>query len=305
MPKKHKVKAINVYWWRVREGKGNFGDELSPYLISKLTGRPINQILIPSSGHDYFYKAISQIYHKVIPLKYIPLLIKQYFIQEFIAGIGSIISILNKSSCHVWGSGIIKIDDKINPAHFHAVRGKYTQIRLNELNLSVPSALGDPSLLLPIVYKPQINKTHKIGIIPHHIHYNDVSMKIKDHNVKVINLLDDIETIIDEINKCEYIISTSLHGIIVPQAYGIPSLWFTYDEKPLFGDNIKFYDYFSSVGIVEYLPFKLIPEQLNKDVIINLFKKYSKYSKINKPLIQIQKELINAAPFAILDKYMI
>ena len=62
--------------------------------------------------------------------------------------------------------------------------------------------------------------------------------------------------IIDEINSCQVIISSSLHGIITCHAYNIPCLWYKFSEK-IVGDGIKFADYFSSVNIKPYNPFKL------------------------------------------------
>jgi len=296
-------KKLNVYWYKVKEGSGNFGDELNHYIIAKLSGHNIDRILIPSTGLDYIFRSLSSIYHGVISFKDIEVLVKQFFINDFISGIGSIIPILNSQSCKVWGSGIISRDDKINPATFLAVRGRYTQNRLRELNLPVPEILGDPALLLPIIYPVKALKKFKLGIVPHHIHYESISEKVKSDKIIVINLTNNIEKIINEIASCEYIISTSLHGIIVSQAYSIPSLWYAYKEKSLYGDNIKFYDYFSAVGIDEYSPFNLIPEKLELDNIIALFKNLHEVTLIKKPLEEIQKSLIKVAPFNILDKY--
>ena len=49
--------------------------------------------------------------------------------------------------------------------------------------------------------------------------------------------------------SCERIFSTSLHGVIVAQAYGIPVKWITFDKLPIHGDErYKFYDYFLGVN---------------------------------------------------------
>jgi len=44
-----------------------------------------------------------------------------------------------------------------------------------------------------------------------------------------------------------------LHGVIVAQAYGIPAIWIQFSDK-LSGDNVKYEDYFLSVGIQPYQP---------------------------------------------------
>lgn len=297
------MKKINLYWYKTRDGHGNFGDELNHFIVSKLSGRKINQILVPSEGFDYIYKSLSSIYNKYISIKDIPKLIRQFFVSDLVIGIGSVIAIPKNSKAHIWGSGIIKKDDLINKANFYAVRGVYTQKRLKELHLPVPNIIGDPALLLPLVFVANIKKKFKLGIIPHFIHYENVNNQFCDDSILIINLLDPIEKIITEIVSCECTISTSLHGIIVSQAYKIPSLWYEISEKPLSGDNIKFHDYFSSVGIEEYSPFALRTENFDLEKHLETFKTNNHITLINKELTEIQQKLISVAPFPILEKY--
>jgi len=297
-------KRINVFYWKLQEGHGNFGDELNNYLISRLSGCKVDRVIIPLSGFNYINLALRYIYYKQISYKKIPKIIKQFFIDDYILGIGSVISRNDSKYCKVWGTGIMSKVDQIKPAVFCAVRGKYSQKRLNELNLPVPETIGDPAILMPVIYTPNSSKKFKVGIIPHFIHYKSIKKKIKDETIIVIDLTDKIENIIDQINSCQYTISTSLHGIIVAQVYKIPSLWFTYNEESLPGDNIKFYDYFSSVGIDEYIPFVLNLEELETDDIIQLFDKFSHISVVNKDINEIQNKLLDAAPFSVLEKYM-
>ncbi len=101
----------------------------------------------------------------------------------------------------------------------------------------------------------------------------------------------------------EFTISTSLHGIIVSQAHNIPSLWYRILEKPLTGDSIKFYDYFSSVGIDEYEPFELSIRDFQIDRTIKQFELYEEVTIIKNDLSKIQQDLIRVAPFRVLDEY--
>jgi len=301
------MKKINLYWYHLKLNHGNFGDELGPFIISRLTNCNINNILIPSTGFDYIHRALNMIFKMIFnrspSIRKISQLVSQYFCKNFIVSIGSVIKQINCINCKVWGSGIIKRDEIIKPALFYAVRGKYTQKRLRELNLPIPNVIGDPALLLPIIYTVKKTYKYKLGIIPHFMHYVDIVSKFKSEENLIINLTNPIEQILEEINSCQNTISTSLHGIIVSQAYGIPSLWYTYKSNQINGDNIKFYDYFSSVGIDEYKPFELIAESFNVSNTILNIKNNQDLSLIKEDLHCIQKDLINSAPFSVLNKY--
>lgn len=62
--------------------------------------------------------------------------------------------------------------------------------------------------------------------------------------------------VIDQITKCRRIISTSLHGLIVAEAYGIPAVWLS-DKIP----HTKYQDYYLSTGR-EVLPANTLEEAL-------------------------------------------
>ena len=296
-------KIINVYWYKVKLGYGNFGDELNCYLIQKLSGNRIRRIIVPLSGIKYIYRCFRLLKYRIISIIDIPKLINQYFINDFIVAIGSVISIPNNKNAKIWGSGIIKRDDLINEAKFYAVRGKYTQNRLIELGFTPPKTLGDPAILLPLVYKSNTDKKFKLGIIPHHIHYKKIKDIVNNNEILIVDLTEKIEVVIDNINSCDYTISTSLHGLIVSHVYNIPSIWFNFGGDSLFGDDIKFIDYFSSVNIKEYMPFPIIISEIQIQDIITIFKSNIEKSKINCDLSLLQRDLIESAPFDIIDKY--
>jgi hypothetical protein len=302
------MKKIYLYWFKKKGKYGNFGDELGPYIIRNLSGKTIYRILIPRSSIKLVLSYIKGLISKNYFVKDVNKIFTGFFLNgKYIISIGSIIG-WGSGPRIVWGSGILSITEKIDDGKFLAVRGKYTQRRLLNLGYKSPEILGDPALLLPIVYEPSKEVRYKIGIVPHHSHYKDIIYNINniDKNFKVINLIGEIENIIEEITSCEYIISTSLHGLIVAQAYRIPSLWYKYPKIELRGDNVKFYDYFSSVGIPEYQPYLL--KEINLLDIIEVQKNFE--NNVDKTLIKknlslIQRRLINAAPFPILEKFKV
>ena len=119
----------------------------------------------------------------------------------------------------------------------------------------------------------------------------------------VINLLDDIDTVTENITSCGYTVSSSLHGLIVSHAYNVPSLWVNFSDDKLVGDNIKFKDYFSSVDISFYAPFQINLDQINIDKIIELVNSNNSITVIQNDLKLIQRDLIRVAPFPVLENF--
>ena len=207
--------AIWAYWY----APGcNFGDWLTPYLIKKISGHDANfALLVPDGQYIHFC-------------------------------VGSILSKVTNQSI-VWGSGLMfDIIPEIKPHKVLAVRGPLTRKLLLSSGIECPEIYGDPCLLLPRFYKPQIKKKYKFGVIPHFIDNKNFWLeKIKDRDdTIVIDICGKIEDVIDEICSCKAIASSALHGLITADAYGIPSVWIKFSNKVL-GSGFKFRDYYASI----------------------------------------------------------
>ena len=119
------------------------------------------------------------------------------------------------SRCIVWGSGIINQEDNIQNSTFLAVRGKYTQARIKELGYTAPEVIGDPALIMPLIYNPDVKKKYKLGIIPHITHYEIIRSKIASSEIKIIKLDDhDLEKVIDEIVSCSILFPLPFMGLL-------------------------------------------------------------------------------------------
>src|SRR5699024_10245514 len=53
--------------------------------------------------------------------------------------------------------------------------------------------------------------------------------------------------VVAQIANASSIVSTSLHGLIIAQAYGVPWIWLRVIDQELIGGDFKFKDFFSTV----------------------------------------------------------
>jgi pyruvyltransferase len=102
-----------------------------------------------------------------------------------------------------------------------------------------------------MIYNPQIEKKHKWGFIPHYIEFEeDKDLEVIHHmeslGFQIIDVCSGTEKFVDELLECENVISSSLHGLIAADAYGIPNARVNVSNK-LIGGDFKFKDYCYSV----------------------------------------------------------
>lgn len=304
--KKKKKSTIYLFWHKHNEKHGNFGDELNLYLFEKLFEDTYQIVHTP--GH-YLLKNRSNLLRLIFRLvraqhyknfkQFTESIELNLLFNKITIAIGSVIHVHSARNCQVWGAGIMRKNDRIKPAKFLAVRGYRTLERLKQLSLiahNIP--VGDPAVLLPLVYKPNI-EGGKIGLIPHHVQFEGTKSKYSHlSNVLIIDLLDPIEKVINEICSCEYTLSSSLHGIIVSHAYHINSIWCDFDSNKVHGDNIKYYDYFSSLDIE---PYEVISsEDKIKKLISEGFSE--KFMPTEGKIEYMQQQLLKSAPFELKEK---
>ncbi len=151
-------------------------------------------------------------------------------------GVGSVFHAIRKGDV-VWGTGSISnIPFNLPECKILAVRGKLTE-KLFNLNVGV---YGDPAILLPLIYNPQVEKKHKVGIVEHY-----VDRGLYPGEGYRIEVESNWKQFVKEIKSCEKIISSSLHGCIIAEAYGIPAKWVKLSNKVI-GNGFKFYDWLSA-----------------------------------------------------------
>jgi pyruvyltransferase len=229
---------IYAFWCRI-PSRPNFGDALTPWLVRRITGQ-----------HPIFVRPEDR-RHK-------------YFVT------GSVLSYAG-TGCSVWGAGIMYRNDFVSPeANLLAVRGPLTRTRALECGADCPPVYGDPAMLLPRFYRPGPKQRHGLGIIAH---FSDrprlPASSQHSEEIRWIDIQDPVESVIDQIASCEFVASSSLHGLIASHAYGIPAVWVKFRNLPS-GDDSKFQDYFLSIGEEPPTPFWLRYDHIDCDTLARL-----------------------------------
>ena len=256
--------------WLCRIRPNNWGDDLNLFFLKEISVRKISYY--PTS-----------------------LLSRFLGLKNYIC-IGSTIETRSNKNAVIWGAGLIRKDGVPQKPHkIYAVRGPLTRKRLLELNINCPPVYGDPALLLPSYYQPKnIAKKYKIGFIPHYVDQNnEILNSLLFQGGEDVTFIDlkkyhDWKQIINAICSCEFIVSSSLHGIIASDAYGIPNIWVKFSDK-VTGNGFKFQDYFASVK-------RDISEPIQMTDKVSLDDLFSMKEKYVKPIIKIQS-LIESCPF--------
>jgi pyruvyltransferase len=148
----------------------------------------------------------------------------------------------------VIGSGKLRDTSKVDlsKATVLALRGPLTAASVNARKGFV---LGDPGLLADELV-PEVEKIHQLGIVPH---WSDTKLEhrpeFKKFNPVIIRPSGDPLEVIRQIGQCRKIVASSLHGIIVADAYGIPRRIEMTERFAKEGGDFKFRDYSATVGL--------------------------------------------------------
>lgn len=208
---------IPLFYWQPASFV-NFGDYLSLKLVERIVGQSIG--------------------------------IKINEKQKKLLAVGSILA----RACDgdiVWGSGISgkrfkKTDYTFTNLDIRAVRGPLTrQFIMKNFNIFCPEVYGDPVLLLPYFFpefKKKQSPSYDYIIIPH---YTEQKMFPKKKYKNVVYPTEPWNVVIEKILDSKLVISSSLHGIIVAEAYNIPARWLRVSEnEPPF----KYEDYYAGTN---------------------------------------------------------
>ena len=234
--------AIRLYWCRGRgrddPAQRNFGDYLSPLLVEMLSGKAVRYAPV----------------HKADMM-----------------AIGSILPRERKAKrfgwprrLHVWGTGTDAEDRRFSARHYyHALRGQKSAAQVEGL-ASVP-ALGDPGLLAAHWWdgRAAVAKRYRVGLIPHYVDQQDVRLRAAANlpGVCLIDVFWPVEEVLRAVQACNFVFSSSMHGLIVADAFAVPNRRLRLSEGLI--SDFKFVDYYSAFALDE-------PPPLSGDILSGL-----------------------------------
>ena len=161
--------------------------------------------------------------------------------------VGSVLHMAQRGDV-VWGSGKNgRIPDDrhdTSSLDIRAVRGPLTRRWLEEREVECPEVFGDPALLLPLFREDLVSlaatERHGVTFVSH----IDDPIRSRRPGIHTVSPRADPEEILRALVTSRLVIATSLHAVIVAEAFGVPARSIVNRAEPEF----KFADYYHATG---------------------------------------------------------
>ena len=213
LPANESVEGLPIYYWQSKRFV-NFGDYISLKLVERIVGGEV-RVCAPRD-------------------------------EKKLLAIGSVLLFGNTDDI-IWGTGMNakRLDlkhYKFKRLDIRAVRGPLTRdFIMKNFNIDCPEVYGDPGLLIPYFF-PEFKKKelpeYDYIVIPH---YSEIELFPKELYPNVVYPTEPWNHVIRKILNSRFVISSSLHGLVIADAYGIPARCLRVTEhEPLF----KYQDYY-------------------------------------------------------------
>lgn len=213
-----KSNLVKAYWWR---GVQNFGDAIAPFLLEQFADIQVE------------WGSIS---------------------HAKIASVGSVLEHIPPMwDGYILGSGMLHEDSRLQIMQMGKVSPKILALRGPLTARGIPGtfALGDPGILADELVGSQ-PKTRDLGVLPH---FMDKDLLPKYQSIMPtgtdVFFIDptnpDPLQVLCEIGSCQRIVTSSLHGMIVADAFGIPRKVEPAKANMKDGGDFKFRDYSASI----------------------------------------------------------
>lgn len=221
---------IEVFYWNPRRsllGRGlekytrlpwrvnNFGDLIGPLVVSKMLALRDLTDTVPA-------------------------------LSRRLMSVGSVLHFADTGDV-VWGTGIngtkSQRDHRFVSLDVRAVRGPLTRDYLQARGIPVPEVYGDPALLLPFLMPELVElatvKKHPVTVVPNFLDYG----RYRSDDSRLLNPQAPLLTCLRRIAQSELVVGSSLHGIVVAEALGVPARLIAGSEPPF-----KYLDYYRGSG---------------------------------------------------------
>lgn len=210
-PERPKHSGVELFYWKLRDGRQNFGDHLSNAIVTKL-----------AATRNLFLD-------EVVPR------------PRRLLAIGSILHYANDGDV-IWGSGFngsVPLErHRFTNLDVRAVRGPLTRDFLEKRGIAVPEVYGDPALLTRRLIGERFAAEERSDPIIFVPNFQDLAEMEGWENV--VSPFLPWPDVIRRIVRAQLVVSTSLHGLIIADAFGIPCTYLRLSDT----ENIfKYEDY--------------------------------------------------------------
>lgn len=149
-----------------------------------------------------------------------------------------------------WGSGLIHPSapqNQLDPDCIRAVRGHLTRQIVEDAFGCSGVPVGDPAVLASRYLGLRPTNRYLLGIVPHYVDAPIVRSwkKAIPPEILVIDVAAPPRSFISNLIQCEAILSSSLHGLILSDAFNIPNAWVRFSDL-IKGGDFKFRDYYTT-----------------------------------------------------------
>jgi len=209
---------LALFYWN-EDPTPNFGDVLSRVIVERIVGGPLKCYVKKGKYQDKKLLAIGSILFFAAD-------------DDVVWGSG-----VNGKTLHKKFYDFTKID-------IRAVRGPITrQFILDNFHIDCPAIYGDPALLFPYLFpefKKKENPSIPYLIVPH---YTDREYFPKSEYENVVYTSEPWNKIVEKILDSRFVIATSLHAVVIAEAYGIPARVLRISESR-HNHILKYQDYY-------------------------------------------------------------
>ena len=275
--------------------QGNFGDELGPAAVDRILEQHF-QCTSSIRKLDLHNGAIDAQRHRDG--------------TTCLFSLGSIFHTI-KSGDHVWGTGINPYWQNKQSTYpsgltIYSVRGPKTEALVRQhmgQQQTIPH--GDPGFVVPMLYPELTSRkrrspqgSHRFCFVPH---FHDLHRAQQDlpRKVRFVSAHQSWRPVVKTLaRQCDFVAASSLHGIIVADALGIPSMWFQWTDTMTAKSegHFKYLDYLASIERTIRIPESDLSQIVNANAYSPALDIIARQSIFNRTLASFPFHLFEAVP---------